>query len=113
MRKLAWGRAMTNRVRSEPCVNCVEPDCGAMVILRGVASEKKHFDQATDSIQLVCPACGRAFSAPIFKVEWFDAYPEEFRRGFFGSLREHHWFVSWARRAFWGMHHDEAAHSGL
>jgi len=69
----------------EPCATCDKKDCGATVILSTVASGTKHFNQAKDCLDVVCPACNRPFSISIFKLQWMEVDEHEFTQGFLGG----------------------------
>jgi|ERR1700691_5941150 hypothetical protein len=71
----------------EPCITCDKRDCGATVILPSLDSGKKHFDSASQRLDVECPACNRLFSISIFKLEWLEVKEQECARGFFGGKR--------------------------
>jgi len=75
--------SMREQAFLEPCMKCDKEDCGATVILSAVASGTKHFNQAKDCLDVVCPVCNRPFSTSIFKLQWLEVDEREFARGFF------------------------------
>jgi len=85
---------MRGKVILEPCVACDKKDCGATMILSAVASGTKRFDQAKDSLDLICPACNRAFSVSIFKLQWLEVDERELAQGFFRASYADS-FLSW------------------
>ena len=76
---------MRDKAPLEPCVACDKEDCGATVILSAVASGPKHFNQETDCLDVICPACNTPFSISIFKLQWLEAEEAEILQGFIGS----------------------------
>lgn len=76
---------MRNQVVLEPCVRCDKQECCATVVLSALTSGRKQFNEATDCLDLTCPACNRPFSTSIFKLEWLEVSEHEFAQGFFGA----------------------------
>ncbi len=68
-------------------MTCNKPDCGATVMLSVMGSKEEHFNRTTDCLDLICPACNRAFSISIFKLEWSEVNEKELGRGFSGLRR--------------------------
>ena len=75
--------SVPNEPRSAPCVKCNKPDCGAIVIVPSVASEKRQFDRLAEILNVTCPACDRPFSVSISKLEWLEVEEDQLKGGFF------------------------------
>jgi hypothetical protein len=68
--------------RSAPCLRCDKPDCGVMVIVPSVVSEKRQFNRLAETLSVTCPACDRPFSVSISKLEWLEVQEGQLKGGF-------------------------------
>jgi hypothetical protein len=103
--------SMRNEAALEPCVPCKSPDCGATLVLSGLPSQKKHFNQEENRLELTCPACNRFFHISLLKLEWLEVDDSEFAQGFFGpsyAFRIWRWIQS-SQRAL--LHKESRAAS--
>lgn len=97
---------MRQQLRLEPCMTCVNEECGATVILPSLASGEKHFDRSADRLDVTCPACNQLFSVSIFELEWLEVEENEYAKGFFGGKKAHLWPFGHHRRQ---SDHQESA----
>ena len=69
-------------VNIELCAVCDKRACGATIILSALAGDKKRFNSHRDSIELICPACGKSFAVPITELERVNVSESELHRVF-------------------------------
>jgi len=69
----------------ELCAICDWRNCGVTVVLSALGSDRKHFDSKSDSIDLICPACDKAFTVLITEMERINVSEDQLQRGFFGG----------------------------
>ena len=71
----------------ELCAICDRPNCGATVIVSKLGSDRKRFNSETASIEMICPACDKAFELSITAMERVNVSEDQLRTGFFGGRK--------------------------
>jgi len=69
------------------CAICDWRSCGVTVVLSALGSDRKHFDSKSDAIELICPACDKAFPVLIAEMEPIRVSEDQLLRNFFGGRR--------------------------
>ena len=68
--------------QSAACARCDKENCSAIVIIPAVRDKAKKFDHREQTLELVCPACSRPFSAPLRNITYLDVTDEQLTQGF-------------------------------
>jgi hypothetical protein len=69
------------------CAICCRRNCGATVILSTVSCDRERFDFVRNSLELVCPACGKSFTVSVTEMARVNVSEDQLQRGFFGGRR--------------------------
>ena len=73
--------------RIELCAICNRRNCRATVILSTLGCDRQRFDSVRNSIELICPACGKSFTALITDMERLNVTDDQLQHGFFGGRK--------------------------